>query len=75
MISLFLTMVAHSVSANNPNLKFMMFYDFNISAQHDMITSVSGDGASPEDMARICLPEVSFFLNAQHVFIRAGQGI
>ena len=64
MISLFLTMVAHSVSANNPNLKFMMFYDFNISAQHDMITSVSGDGGSLEDMARICLPEVSFFLNA-----------
>ena len=41
------------VVADNPNLKFMMFYDFNITEQHDIITTVSGDGASLQDMVRI----------------------
>ena len=50
MTLLTIWLVLGSVVANNPNLKFMMFYDFNITEQHDIITTVSGDGASLQDM-------------------------
>ena len=54
-MTLLMTWLA-TVAADNPNLKFMMFYDYNITAQHDIITAVSGDGASLQDM--VCMRHV-----------------
>lgn len=42
----------HDTSGNNPNLKFMMTYDFDLSTQHDWLTVISGDGASPAEMVK-----------------------
>ena len=54
-----------TMTANNPNLKFMMFYDFNITAQHEIITSVSGDGASLNDM--VCYSKQYIYAYLKHV--------
>eukprot|EP00039_Didymoeca_costata_P017189 m.316582 g.316582 ORF g.316582 m.316582 type:complete len:292 (-) comp16504_c0_seq12:223-1098(-) len=48
-VGLFVSAFAFSM-ASNPNLKYMMTYDCNLTSQNDWITTISGDGASPSEM-------------------------
>lgn len=42
-----------NISTTRSHLQFMMFYDFSLDTQRDIITAVSGDGASLEDMVHV----------------------